>query len=69
MRKTSRATLARVNEQQPYQMYKRLFFQVLKKWMEWNRWPGSSGIFKRSNRFSDYSWRSTFWCSAINVLL
>jgi hypothetical protein len=31
MRKTSRATLARVNEQQPYQMYKRLYFQILKK--------------------------------------
>lgn len=31
MRKTSRATLARVNDQQPYQMYKRLYFQVFNK--------------------------------------
>jgi len=31
MRKTSRATLARVNDQQPYQMYKRLYFQIFKK--------------------------------------
>ena len=31
MKNTSRATLARVNEQQPYQMYKRLFAQLLVK--------------------------------------
>ena len=31
MKQTSRATLARVNEQQPYQMYKRLFFQLSMK--------------------------------------
>ena len=31
MRRTSRATLARVNEQQPYELYKELFFSLLKR--------------------------------------
>lgn len=31
MRNTSRATLARVNEQQPFQMYKRLYYQISKR--------------------------------------
>ena len=31
MRTTSRATLARVNEQQPYELYKKLFFSLLKR--------------------------------------
>lgn len=31
MKQASRATLARVNEQQPYQIYKRLFFQLSMK--------------------------------------
>ena len=31
MRQTSRATLARVNEQQPYELYKDLFFSLLKR--------------------------------------
>lgn len=31
MRKTSRATLARVNEQQPHELYKAMFYRMLKK--------------------------------------
>jgi len=31
MRRTSRATLARVNENQPYELYKELFFSLLKR--------------------------------------
>ena len=31
MRRTTRATLARVNEQQPYELYKDLFFSLLKR--------------------------------------
>ena len=31
MRQTTRATLARTNEQQPYQLYKRLFYQLFAK--------------------------------------
>ena len=31
MRRTTRATLARVNEQQPYELYKELFFSLLKR--------------------------------------